>query len=114
MDLVAAAALGVDLFSIMDVDMTPEVAMLTGLDRLEGWDLIRTPELSVLMADGGLEAEWYVLSRLRPEFGRGKRERKDTRFVNIKMTQAALSRWRYKKQRKDKNRAQKSKGEKCF
>ena len=42
----------------MDVDMTPEVAMLTGRDRREGWDLIRTPELSVLIADGGLDAEW--------------------------------------------------------
>ena len=59
--------------------------MLTGLDRLEGWDLIRTPELSVLMAEGGREAEWYVLSRLKPEQrkqeeGRrrveGKKERK--------------------------------------
>ena len=57
-DLLAAALLVVDLFSIMDVDMTPEVAMLTGRDRREGWDLIRTPELSVLIADGGLDAEW--------------------------------------------------------
>lgn len=82
-------ALGVDLFSIMDVDMTPEVAMLTGRDRLEGWDLIRTPELSVLMAEGGLEAEWYVLSRLKPGGSRlGEEGAKRKRHTNSLILEA--------------------------
>lgn len=65
-----------DLGSYMEEDMTPEVAMLTGLARRVAPDRMRTPLLSVLMAEGGrLLPPWCALdSRLKPGSGEGERK----------------------------------------
>ena len=70
--LVLATALG----SYMDEDMTPEVAMLTGLARRGAPPLrIRTtPDDSVLMADGGRDV-CVLPSRLRPSVGEEAKEK---------------------------------------